>query len=322
MKVAVSACLVLTGLLLSAQTARGQQSFNISTGSAASLSNTLGTALAKVLGEGSAVKATVVPETASTQDQPPVIGAELQFGIYSTQQMDAAVKGDTQFKGHAQPDLRIAARLLPISVALLARSKSKIARLSDLKGKRFPTGYTEQQALTLIAEALLANAELTPKDVKGVPVDDSRSAIQLFLQGKTDVTIWTHGDDSLQSIDGKAGGIRILPLGNSPEALARMESWYPNAYLFQLQPAKGAVGYSAPTWIMAYDLTLVTSTKVPDAVVHAVVKALHGARTALAKASPLFNGFNPAKMAQQYPGQLYHAGAIKFYRQAGVWTGN
>ena len=300
----------------------GPQSVTIATGPKSSLTNEIGNALAKSFGSKGSLKISVTPETTSNQDQPAVIGAQQQFGIYNTQEMDAAVKGVDQFKGHAQPQLRIAARLLPVTVAMLVRKDSKIQKVADLKGKRFPTGYTAQQPLSLIVAALLANGNLAVSDIKAVAVQNLKTGDNSFLQKKADVALWSLGGESLKTLNTKSGGIRILPMTNTPEALARIEDFFPNAYLFQLQPSQNSIGITDPTWVMAYDLTLVTSEKVSASVVYRVVKDLHAAQAELAKSSPLLKGFNPAKMGQQYPGQLYHPGAIKFYKEAGIWVGN
>lgn len=298
------------------------QTVNIGTGPKATLTNNVGIALASVLGGGAQIKGEVVAQKTTTQDQPDVIGDQLPFAIYSTQQMDIAVKGIAEFKGHPQPNLRVAARLMPITVAILVRKKSKIKTVADLKGKRFPSGYTAQQSLTTIVGALLANGEMTVADIKKTRVESGADALADFLAGKLDATVWMSGDTSLKTIDGKVGGIRIIEMSNSGAAEARMESYFANADLFQLQPSKDAIGYSEPTWVMTYDLALVTSAKTDDEIVYRTVKAIHGAQAALEKSYIVFDGFNPAKMAVLYPGQLYHPGAIKFYKEIGIWLGN
>lgn len=319
----LAAGLLASGLMAAALAgAAVGQTVNIGTGPKGTLTNNVGIALASVLGGGSQIKGEVVAQKTTTQDQPDIVNDQLPFAIYSTQQMDVAVKGIAEFKGHPQPDLRVAARLVPITVAILVRKKSTIKTVADLKGKRFPSGYTAQQSLTTIVGALLANGEMTVADIKKTRVESGADALTAFLAGKLDATVWMSGDTSLKTIDGKVGGIRILEMAHSAPAEARMESYFANADLFQLQPSKDAVGYSAPTWVMTYDLTLVTSSKTDEEIVYRTVKAIHAAQAALAKSYVVFDGFNPAKMAVLYPGQLYHRGAIKFYREIGIWTGN
>ena len=39
------------------------------------------------------------------------------------------------------------------------------------------------------------------------------------------------------------------------------------------------------------------------------------------KGHPSFNGFNKALMGKQFSQAKYHPGAIKFYKEVGIWQG-
>jgi hypothetical protein len=57
-------------------------------------------------------------------------------------------------------------------------------------------------------------------------------------------------------------------------------------------------------------------------VVYKVTKAVHGNRDGLLQVSRAYSLFDPARMASPYQGLAYHPGAIKFYREAGIWPAN
>ena len=122
-------------------------------------------------------------------------------------------------------------------------------------------------------------------------------------------------------VDAKVGGIRVLPFDDSPEAVARMQKAFPVGYLLELKPGPGTLGVSKPIKTMAFDFVLVTSKDTPDEVVYKVVKAMHGGKKSMAGVSKAFNNFQPSEMPKQYDGQTYHPGAIKFYKEAGMWPG-
>jgi TRAP transporter TAXI family solute receptor len=295
------------------------QTVGIGTGPAASLTNRIGSAVAKVTNDAAGLKSRAIPHTSNSQHVPLVVRGRLQFGVNSTQQIDAAVKGEHQFKGHPQPDFRVAARLVPLPVGVIVRKNSAIKTMADLKGKKVPVGYTAQKTVNFIADAFYANAGIAQKDLAGVPVPNTHSGAQLFLQGKVDATLSSLGGGRLRTMDAKVDGIRILPMVNEPAAVKKMQAAYPNSYLIQLKPRKGSVGVSGPTWVMAFDMALMTSPKTPDDIVYKAVKALYNNKAALVKLSGVFRGFDPKGMARQYSGQRYHPGAIKFYKEVGIW---
>jgi hypothetical protein len=70
---------------------------------------------------------------------------------------------------------------------------------------------------------------------------------------------------------------------------------------------------------IGFDLVLFAGANVSDDIVYNVTKALHGNKDSLkATFGPLVL-FDPAKMGKQYPDLQYHPGAIKFYKEAGIW---
>jgi len=63
---------------------------------------------------------------------------------------------------------------------------------------------------------------------------------------------------------------------------------------------------------------LFTSAKVPADVVYRVTKALHDGRQELVATFPPFALFDPSTMAKPLQGMALHAGAEKYYREAGL----
>lgn len=298
------------------------QTVGIGTGPAGSLTNRIGAAVAKVVADGSGLKTRAVPHTSNSQHVPLVDKGSLQFGVNSTQQVNAAIPGAAQFKGRPHKRFRMAARLIPLPVGNIVRKDSPYKTLADLKGKTYPVGFTAQKTLLFILNAMFGNAGIKLADVKGVPVPNTHTGTQLFLKGSVDATPTSLGGARLRNADAKAGGIRILKMSDSPEAVAAMQAAYPNSYLIELKPRKGSVGLDGPTKTMAFDMILMTSTKTSDETVYKAVKALHGGKAGLVKISKAFGRFNPKGMAPQFKGIAYHPGAVKFYREAGVWPGS
>jgi hypothetical protein len=66
-------------------------------------------------------------------------------------------------------------------------------------------------------------------------------------------------------------------------------------------------------------MVLNVNAKVPDDVVYKVVKAIHGNKKELVATFRPFGLFNPAKMGKPSLGVEFHPGAVKFYKEAGLW---
>ncbi|MBT7954111.1 MAG: C4-dicarboxylate ABC transporter substrate-binding protein, partial [Rhodospirillaceae bacterium] len=58
---------------------------------------------------------------------------------------------------------------------------------------------------------------------------------------------------------------------------------------------------------------------VSNDLVYKVTKVMHGKRAALVKAFPGWGGFKNTKMVIKFKGLTYHPGAIKFYKEKGMW---
>ena len=202
---------------------------------------------------------------------------------------------------------------------IVAREEFK--SLNDLKGKKYPVGFTAHRTVRSILQAFLNNAGMTADDFDGVPVPNTHAASQLFLKGSLDGTLSSLGGSRLRNADAKVGGIRIISMDRSPEAVAGMQKAYPNSYLIELKPGKGRVGLDdGPAWVMAFDMNLMTSTKTPDEVVYKAVKALHAGKDGLVKISPVFRGFNPDRMPSDIDGIGMHPAAVKFYKENGLMS--
>jgi len=48
---------------------------------------------------------------------------------------------------------------------------------------------------------------------------------------------------------------------------------------------------------------------------------LHGNKKDLVASHPSFMAMNPAQLAIQHDGISFHPGAIRFYKEAGIWSG-
>lgn len=255
-------------------------------------------------------------ELANTADYLPLVNAgEMDFGIANLVQLTHGVRGVGMSAGRPNSHLRMVATLMPFRNAYIVRADSDIYAVSDLLDKRVPV-FPKRALGDYISRGFLANADLTPDDVAGVVMPNFQRMWSSFAEGTTDATIIVVGAGNSREFHASFG-IRYLSFENTPEALQRMRSWLPGTGLRKL-PGGSVPGMGQETVVNAFDYTLFAGSDVSEQVVYNTVRALWHGEDALLAAGLLWNGFARENMGKDV-GLAYHPGAIRFYRDMGVW---
>lgn len=277
-------------------------------------------AIAKVVSEKAGMQMRVQTHGGSSAYVPQVNNGTLEFGLANELETLYAVTGQEIYKGRPHPNLRVATVLTPFASAIYARKDSGIRTLKDLKGKRVPAGWASQKIIGVLMEGALASAGMSMKDVEAVPVPNVVKGADDFAAGKLDVFFFAVGAGKVKETDARVGGLRVVPVEHSPEAVARMRKHVPPAYARLYRPSPVNTGVIEPAYIMAYDYLMLTNAKVPDEVVYKVLKAMHGNKKDLAASFPALNLFSPERMAKKFGGGIaFHPGAIRLFKETGQW---
>jgi hypothetical protein len=311
--------MTLAALALLAAGAAQAQNVGIAASNPGSLYHSTGTAVAKLANDVAQMKATVYPFASATIYLPAVNAGEYAFGISNVEEMRVAVLGIDQFKGRPYADLRATAILYPLRVAFFVRKDSPIRTVAGLKGKRVVDGYSSQKTIPPLLDALYATAGMTRADVQGVNVPNVVGGADAFIQGKVDAFFFALGAAKVEEANASVGGIRVLDVPNTPENLARVQKFFPPAYLKPEKPGPRNVGVLEPIHAIAYDGVLVASTKTPDEVVYRMVKSMHGHKKVMASVFGAMNLFDPGRMATALGPIQWHPGAVRFYTEQGAW---
>ncbi|NIO06459.1 MAG: hypothetical protein GTO40_00160, partial [Deltaproteobacteria bacterium] len=176
-----------------------------------------------------------------------------------------------------------------------------------------------QKIIGILINGQLANAGLTYDDVKKVPTPNVVGGANDFAAGKTDVFFFVFGAGKVKETHAKVGGIRVVSIDPSPEAVARMRQHVGPSYALLVKPSKNILGVHEPVNVMAYDYLMLTHAKAPKEVVYNVVKTMHQNKKGLVAAFQGMRMFSPSRMTKNVPGVQFHAGAIKFYREINQW---
>src|SRR5262245_34172845 len=274
---------LISGLLVSIVWAASApaQTVSIITTPTGSFSNSGGAAMAKVVTEKAKLRMIVQAQASTGFDE--LESGSAEFNVSNSFDVTFVVNGSGDYEGQGvKKNIRTVASMLPYRVGMHVRADSDIRTIADLKGKRVSSGFNAQKTIGRIIEAHLANAGLSYRDVAGVPTPNVVSQANDFKAGKVDVLFFALGSAAIKEAAATVGGLRVLPIDDSPAAQQRMQAVLPGSYVITVAPAPGLDGIATPTQLIAFDMVLNSSTHVADDIVYRVTKALYENKADLA----------------------------------------
>lgn len=308
---------IFSAALAAAPALAAAQSVSIITTPVGSFSNSAGAAMAKVLVDKAKLRA-VVQAQASTGFEETVSGTA-DFNVSNSFDATFFATGTGEYQGRgARKNLRYVGALIPYRVALHVRADSPTQRIADLKGKRLSSEFNAQKTIHRIIEAHLANAGLSYGDVVKVPTPNVVRQADDFMSGRTDAFFFALGSAAIKQANASVGGLRVLEVDTSPEAMKRVQALLPGAYVLQVSPHPSVEGLTRPTNLVAFDMVMVVREELAADTVYKVAKALHESKADLQATFPPFALFNPKNMAKPLLSVPLHPGAAKFYKEAGL----
>jgi TRAP transporter TAXI family solute receptor len=256
-----------------------------------------------------------------TQQYIPVVNAgELELGISNIAQYHMARTGTMLSKGTPYKNLRLVATMMRFQVSPVVGLKSGITKTSQLKGTRMAVGFKGAPLFVNIHNGALATADLSPSDIKPVPQVGLVQHWRSFMAGKIDWVIAAAGSGFVKQMNAKIdGGIRHISFPNTPEALAKMRKHFPMVEWVTIPPRKGLTGVVETTTFVAYDYLLWTHKGLSNDTAYKVAKVMHTQGKQLKEGGPLWKTYQDGKRLAKPQGHPYHPGAVKYYKEAGIW---
>jgi len=295
----------------------GAQVLGLSTTAPGGLVHSNGVAVAKVLVDKGGLQVVVQPRAGTAERD--VDAGNSQISLTNSFDLMFFVNGMGDYEGQPKRDgIRIVTPLNASRIAGWVKKDSDIRKIQDVKGKRFPAGFTAQKIMNRVHRALLANAGLSFDDVQQVATPSIARSQMDFVAGKTDIFFFTAGTSRVMQANAAVGGLRAVGIDTSKEAVARMLKFVPHAYVYNFPAGRDPI-ITEPTPVLAYDLVLYVNSKLADDVVYKMAKAMHDNKEMLAATFAGFKQFEPNGMAKQYEGLDHHPGAIKYYKEIGIW---
>ncbi len=308
----------LIALLGAATPAAAQQKFvTIGTGGVTGVYYAVGGAVCRLMNKDRAsthLRCSVESTGGSVFNVNAIKSGELDFGLTQSDIQYNAAKGEAQFKGKADPDLRAVFSVHPEPFTVLARKDAGVTKFEDFKGKRFNVGNPGSGTLASMEE-LLKQMGWTKGDFSlaaELKADEQGTAL---CDNKIDGFYYGVGHPSAAIQDPTtACGAKLIPLtGAAVEALIKAHPYYAKATI----PGGMYANNPTPTDTYGVLATVVTSSKVADSTVYALVKAVFSNFDEFKKLHPAFAHLEPKDMITKGLSAPLHPGAIKYYKEKG-----
>lgn len=276
-------------------------------------------AVAKVVGAHTPMRVTIEATRGPIVWLPRMDEGKIDVGTFSTIDGYYAARGLAPLYKKPLPWLRTLQAVPLFNVGIIVRKASPMSTLSDLKGKRIAWGYAGIPAAMINVEAVLRSVGLTSKDLDTrVSVPSFDDGLTAFAEGRVDAAFaGAPTVTRLRELDA-AFGIRWLQGDCSPEGKRRVTEFIPGTTMLKYPGGYGAL--KEETCLLAHYMNLAVSKALPQDVVHAVTKALW---EHMEETHPIHVDFKrlwtreTVMAGQSIP---FHPGAVRFYREARVWT--
>ena len=312
--------MVLSGFAIGALAvgAASAQSVSIGTLPQGSLAYGIASSVAKVISDNSKLITRAVGIGGSNIYIPQVSSSKLEMSTANAIEVNFAFNGTGTFEGKPNPNLRILTRLLTFQVGFMVRKESDIQKITDFKGRRFPSGFTSQKIVGTLVRAGFATEGMSFKDVKGVPVPNFIRATDQLVSGRVEGSFLAPGSGVVRKANAKVK-IRFLSMRQSPENAKIISKIAPGAFYTVVKPVKRMPYIDKPVTMIGFDYLIIAGTHVSNSVAYNSVKALYANKKGLIAGHGVLRGFSPKKMGKKGIGVDYHPGAIKFFKEAGIW---
>ncbi len=245
-----------------------------------------------------------------------IMAGDLEFGIVQSDRQYQAWKGLAEWKDKGpQKDLRAIFSIHPESITLVASEKSGITSLADLKGKRVNIGNPGSGQRQNSIDALSAVGIDYEKDLQAEGLKASE-APGMLQDGRIDAFFYTvgHPSGAIKEATSGATKVRFIPVAGAgiTELIGKFpyyaKATVPKQFYPQALNAEDVLTFGVKA-------TFVTSIRVPEEVVYAMVKEVFGNLEAFKKLHPAYALLTKESMLEGLSAPL-HPGAEKYFREA------
>ena len=318
-KLTAIAAVCATAAVLGAAPAHAQQKFvTIGTGGVTGVYYAAGGAICRLINMNRTdhgIRCSVESTGGSVYNLNTIRAGELDFGVAQSDWQFHSYNGSSSFsKAGSYTELRAVMSLHPEPFTVLVRKEAGAKSFEDLKGKRFNIGNPGSGTRASMEELLSA---------LGWKISDFSLASELkadehgaaLCDNKIDGFFYGVGHPSANIQDPTTTcGARLVPLtGPAVDKLVEGAPYYAKVEI----PGGLYNNNPEPTPTYGVLATVVTSAKVSDDVVYAMVKAVFDNFEEFKRLHPAFANLKPEEMVKNGMSAPLHDGAIRYYKEKG-----
>ena len=317
MKLRLALALALMPAAASAQAL--PESLPFAAGPQGSINYAVAAGIASVVARHTPMTTTVIPYAGTALSLPAVSQGDPPVSVNDGGSVYHGYAGERQFD-RAFPNLRLLSIGSSNNITTAVKDDSPIRTGADLKGKRITAKFPALPVCEIHTEALLANFGLGWNDVRPVPVTNIVAAAQALANNQADALVCASpAISALHEVHARSP-LRFISIDPSPAAMERARRVFRyNERATELK--KGAMGWLPnDTWMVDYPWYLYANAAVSDEAVYRIVKAIWDFNAELGEIHPILKQWTREGMATKDAAIPFHPGAVRFYKEKGVWT--
>ena len=279
----------------------------------------IGSGFAKLFQEELGIRSNAQPFAGSSVYLPSISVGEMTLGMASTVDSGLAYVGGAGYP-QALPNLRALANVWNIPYAFITRADSGIVTAEDLRGKRVMGEMPASQALTEINKAIVASGGLALNDVDFMTSGGLMDWIAAVVEGRADAApVATSMPVLLESQAAVSGGLRIVANGDlgTDEFFSSSIAGVTRSSAEEHDARPFIIG---DTPVVSYSTFLVGAAEMSDEDAYTLTKTLHDNWAALQSNIGQLRSIPLEELPHATASIPYHPGAIRFYREVGLWT--
>lgn len=286
----------------------------IGTNPAGTGAHAIASALAAIASKATPISGKVQPYNGPNAWMPLLESGEIEMGIINILDSYMAATGTGNYKSPYSSVRVISGGVFPFTAGLIIRDKLDVKQISDLKGKRLAWDYGGHAINQTWQNAVMEAGGLKPSDVQQVRVSNLNDGVRAVPEGKVDAAFTAVGIGVVEEANAMEP-VRFVSMP-STDAANKILARY-GASVVKSDPAAGIKG---DTYVIGYPLQLVSSTKVSDKAIATLLKAWWDNLAELQTIHPLLKRWTKETQALTNFTVPYHSGAVRFYKEMGIWS--
>jgi len=307
----------LVGTALLATSALAYQYITIGTGGVTGVYYPTGGAICRMMNKvkkDTGIKCSVESTGGSVYNINNIKNGELDFGIAQSDVVYQAYNGTRKFKGKAYKGLRVVMSIHPELLTFVVRKDSGIKSLKDVEGKRInignPGSGNETTVNLLFSQPSLKNIKFIKEGLKAAEcpnaLKDNKIAGYFYVVGHPTANI----KDAANSV-----AIDLINIdGPAAQKLVKEKPYY----AFGVIPSGMYKGVNHDTKTFGVKAVLVTSNKMSNQAVYAMVKSILDNFAKFKKLHPAYKNLTKADLLKGFDKKMMHPGAVKAFKEAGL----